>query len=588
MRQAMRRVFGGERGRWLIAALVSLAALACMRALQPATFYDNDDLNIAWALAGYRSGTPSFSHPFLNFLTAAFVSALYAVLPRAPWWLVVQSAGLLFGMTAFGASLLKIAADKRLPVWLPACVYGLFLAGVFFYPAVLVTFTLTSAVLGMGAVALALAVADADAIKTQRAYLGLCAALLVMSFLIRQSSGLCAACFVFAALGYRYLSARLCGDRAAAKRALVTAGALALCAALLTAANTFGRSALQPAGFLEFEEARAAYIDYPHDAYHENPALYASVGWDETLTGLADAWFFMDARIDAASLHALSEGSAFSQLGVLARLQNGVSVLVTFLGKYPIGVYLCLLCGGVLLGNVAAFLAAWRRAWPKLLLCGCLYLGAGALLGYLCYAGRMNLRTLMAVVYPLLAGGAATALLLLPDGAAWRKASPCPGRARRVLCGAAAAAVFCAMLLPAYRTARTVYSYDSAEALAAARGLADYAMAHPGNVYIRDVYAANNFDAVTVYPDEKPVNLMDWGGCDMYTSARAAQMAKNGLTGPYADVFLQDNVYYVCEKDGVYSAMLSDYMAARYGAGATVCDELSGGLAVIKFSTGEQ
>lgn len=571
-----KRVLHGERGRWALAFAVSLAALALMRALQPVTFYDNDDLNICWALAGYRSGTPSFSHPFLNCAAAAFVSALYTLFPRVAWWLAVQTAALLVGMTAFCASLLKVCARRELSPLVPLGAFALCCLALFFYPVALVTFTLTSAVLGVGAVSLCIAADRGDAPRTFTAYLLGGAALLAGSFLIRQSAGLCACCFCFGALLYRFLTARLAADKRAAKRVLAVAGAAALLAVALTALNSFGRSALQPDGFLTFEEARASYMDYPHDAYHENPALYDSVGWDDTLAGLTDAWFYMDERVNAENLAAIVRGSAYARTSFAERLASGWRVFAVFLGKYPLAGYWCMLSLGVLALLLLAFLLGGKRAWPHAALGGALFLGAAALLAFLCAQGRMNLRTLMTVLYPWMAAGTLLTVLALPGKDAGR---------RRVFGGAALLALCAALSFPSYKIARTVYSYESAEQLSAARGLADYAMAHPGNVYIRDVYAANNFDATTVYPDEKPTNLMDWGGCDMYTSARAAQMEKNGLASPYADVFLLDNVYYVCEKDGAYLPMLADYMAGAWGAGTyEIADELPGGVAIVKFS----
>ena len=569
------RAYGRERGRWAAAFIFSLLLLLLMRALQPVTFYDNDDLNIAWALAGYRSGTPSFSHPFLNCITAAIVSLLYTLFPRVAWWLAVQTVGLLCGMTAFGASLTKVCFRRGLPATVPLGLFALSGAALFFYPVSLVTFTLTSSVLGLGAVSLCIAADRADAPGTFRAYLSLGAAMLAGSFLVRQSAGLCAACFYAGALVYRMADAYLAADRRAIKRVWITAGIAALAAATLTAANGVGRSALQPDGFLTFEEARASYMDYPHDSYQDDPALYTSVGWDGTLASLADAWFYMDERVDAERLNTIVEGSAFARMTFSERLRAGWQVFTEFLGKYPLAQYWCMLSIGVCAALLLAFLLSGKRAWLPAAVGVCLFIGAAFLTAFLCVQGRMNLRTLMTALYPWMAAGTLLTVLAFPEG----------GEGRRRTLGGAALLMLCgAMLYPCYKIARTVYSYKSGEQLAIARGLASYVMAHPDGVYIRDVYAANSFDATSVYPEAKPTNLMDWGGCDMYSSARVAQMEKNGLTSPYADVFLQGNVYYVCDKDGAYLPLLDEYMRSVRGAsGYRVEGELAGGVLVVQF-----
>lgn len=612
------RLYASEAGRWALGAAAALALYLLAVCVQSViTFYDNDDLNIAWALAGYRSGAPSFSHPFLNPLTAAAVSALYALVPAVPWWYAVQTACMLLSATVMAACTLKLGKRSGLPMLAPLLVIALLFAAACYYAVAQVTFTLTSTLLGMGAVAFALSADDADPPARARFYRAAGVGMLGLSLLIRQSSGLCAACFYFGALAIRLAEALLVpsGAKAPNKRALPGAGGAvepgdapaepsapaalaprvrrllttAVCAALvlaaLSAVNGWGRANQNPDGFLPFENARAEFMDYPHDAYHENPALYDSLGWDGALYDLVNAWFYMDARVNADTLEKASAQSLVNNLAAPERAARGIRAFSEFLGKYPLARYLC----AVLACAAAAVLvtALLCRSHPLPAFGGlCMLLGAAALTAFLLWQGRMNLRTLMTIAFP-----AILALLLLTFLAFERrraaKADGKPGltRARGAALGCVCGALAAAALFCGYKIFRTTASYDSTAALDEAHAVVDYALAHPENVYLRDVYVGNNFDALTVYPQRRPVNLIDWGGCDMYTRARLAQWRVNGYDeSPFADVLFDADVYYICDPNAPYLAMLDGYLTADWGAaGYEITDTLPSGAVVVKF-----
>lgn len=586
-----------ERGRWVAAVLAALLLYLVAFLLQPViTFYDNDDLNIAWALAGYRSGSPSYSHPFLNPITAALVSALYAAVPAVPWWYAVQTFCLLLSAAVVANCTLKLSHKNGLPSLAAVGILAILFSATYYYALSQVTFTLTSALLGTGATALALAVDRDDSPALRRFYWIASVLLMGLSLLIRQSSGLCAACFYFGALAVRLVEALQSKAGACVRRVLTTAAIAALVVAGLTAFNGWGRAHQNPEGFLPFENARAAFMDYPHDAYHENPALYDALGWDAPLYDLVDAWFYMDARVNAETLAAASEGAHAQALTVAERADRGARALAVFLNKYPIARYLCAIaaCAGLALVAVALL----RRAhWLNVAGGLCMLLGGVALLAYLLYAGRINLRTWMTVAFPAILG---LLLLCVRAYGTAQKDTPtaeCAIHRRRTggaadfarlrtialacICGALAAlALGCG-----YKIFRTVVSYDSREALAKAHAIVDYAVAHPDNVYIRDVYAGNNYDALTVYEKQPPVNLIDWGGCDIGTRARLAQWRVNGYDAPRnADVLFDEAVYYVCDPEQPYLSMLDAYMRAAWDAsGYEIVDTLKSGAAIVRF-----
>lgn len=576
----LQKWYGSERFRWLFSLLCALAIVGIAARLSTLTYYDNDDLNIAWALAGYRTGTPSFAHPFINCLMAFLTSALYTVLPRLPWWLLLQLLASVAGMTAVFAGVLKVGHKHGVPLLFALALIAVGGAGLFYYGIVLVTFTLSSAAAGAGAVALALAADAEDTKRMQNGYLTGSVLLLVYSLLVRNSSGLAAACFVVGAFAYRAAENGLSGERALKKRLLAFGAAAILVCAALVGINEYGRTAQNPEGFVAYDEARSSYMDYPVDSYAANPALYEQAGWDESLASLASSWFYLDERITTESFQTISNGSAFANIDSAERLTGGIADLGSMARMYPLSINYGVLAAAAYLAALALFLLN-RKRWTTFVGASAFLLGSLVMLGYLMLEGRMNLRVWMTVcIFASVSGWLCAFRLMRPrsEGA----------RAAHLLRLAALGLALLVSLGFGYKVFRTVISYESEtpNMLARSQAVVEYARSHPQNVYIRDVYAANNVDALSVYPNDPPTNLIDWGGCDMNTVTRERQLAVNGLTSTYAkDLFPLENVYYIGDAKDRYLPMFAEYLKAHCGAsGYEIADTIVDDIVAVHFA----
>ena len=577
----IQKLYQSERARWLISVLFALALVGVAMLLSTISYYDNDDLNIAWALAGYRTGTPSFAHPFINCLMAIITSALYTVLPQVSWWLVLQFAAMVLGMTAVFASLLKVGARHRVPLLLVLALIAALGAGLFYYGIVLVTFTLSATVAGAGAVALALSVNAADEKKTTRGSLIGTLVLLAVSLLVRNSSGIAAACFVLGALVFRLWEQHLAGAKTLAKQCLSFLLIAGVLTATLVGVNAYGREAQNPEGFVAYDEARSSYMDYPHDSIDQNPAAYAEAGWDASLAAMASVWFYMDERVTTEAFRTIADQSAFASMQLPEKFSLGVSTLGTFFKSYPLAVYYGAMVAAAYLVSVLLVLFR-RKGWLTLLGATAFLLGAAVLLCYLLAQGRINLRVWMTVT--ILASVAIWLCALSAYDASEEEKRT--GLLRVLRTG-----VLCVMILVSlgagYKIFRTVMSYEDGtpEMLSASRAVTAYVQAHPENAYIRDVYAANNVDAQSVYPNNPPTNLIDWGGCDMNTITREQQLKVNNLDSTWAkDIFRQDRVYYIGDETGQYLPMMVGYMKQHCGAtGYEVVDTITGGVVAVRF-----
>ena len=471
--------YGNDRARWLFSLACALLLVGIASRLSTLTFYDNDDLNIAWALAGYRSGSPSFAHPFINCLMAIFTSALYTVLPQLPWWLILQLLASVAGMTAVFAAILKIAKKHGVPLLFALALMGALGAGLFYYGVVLVTFTLSSAAAGAGAVALALAVDAADDKKTRRGYRIGSAVLLAISLLVRNSSGLAAACFVAGALVYRAAEGKVNGEHAFAKQTLTFFAISVALTAVLVGINAYGREAQNPEGFVAYDEARSAYMDYPHDTYAANPALYEKAGWDEALAALTSNWFYMDERVTTDAFRTITDGSAFAGESRLSSLASGVAGFAAFFRLYPLAIHYGVLALAAYAAVLALFLMN-RKRWTVLVGAGAFLLGSLVLVSYLISTGRVNLRVWMTVCIFSSVSGWLCALCLMEPKAEDGKKS-----VRFVRLASLGLALLISLGF-GYKVFRTVISYESEtpSMLSRAQTVVSYAQEHPENVEI--------------------------------------------------------------------------------------------------------
>ena len=569
-----RRVYASPPGRFLAALALAAALFFAASCVTDIAYYNNDDTNIAAALSGELSGTPYPAHPFINCLLGNAVSFCYRILPAVPWWLVFQLVFALTGLAVTGACILAVSQRKGLPLILAVVFYGVYALAFVLYTLLLVTFTLTSAVLGAAAVSLLLSMDDAASGRQKTGRYALSALLMGAAFLFRNSSGLSLLPFYFGAICCR---AALLLKNKAGKQRLIKLMAFALASLMLffglIAVHNWGLTYYNAPEFAAFDEARGRYLDYPVDSYSDNPSLYESVGWDAELYSMVMQWFYMDGRVTAENLNAILDGS---QKGGLLSPAEALADLNAFLSGQPFARYSIAVCFIALL-LFAALAAFHREGRLPLLLALVMLLGGGALVMYLLLSGRLVLRVFQLVAIPAGASVLLLGLTALPEGA-YGKRFPAV-RSGISVC------LLLALLFSSYKCARIAVSYDSAGMLQKSRALIAYALANPDKIYIRDTRAANNVDAVATYPDKKPTNLLDWGGTSAYTGAKELQLDKYGLRPFTADVFFRENVYFITEPGSRDYKSFCSYLNTEYqGASLKLTDVVADGVAVYSVT----
>ena len=321
--------------------------------------------------------------------------------------------------------------------------------------------------------------------------------------------------------------------------------------------------------------------------YDEDPAFFASLGWDETIYALADNLCYLDPAINAGTMNAVAD-YPYGEQGLGQRLAGALAYGEAYFRGSGVSQYMLVI-------PVALF--AWlmgvgglkKWSWPEGFM-GCALAGGAFLLCfYLCYKGRFPVRTFMLVAIPT---GVAELLMLLK---AWGKRteyssilSKCgegKGKSGRIFKNMG---IFFTALAVAWGLGMSwdvLLGYDKSQLIENNAAVEAYAMAHPDNVYITDVTGVENINAFAVYPDKKPTNLVDWGGTGMHSGWKEAQLQANGLEDFTGRVFRREGVYFITMAEEGKLDALYRYLAVHEEAtGYTVLEPIGEGLAVYRFT----
>lgn len=599
-RCAWRRIYHSGWGRVVLSAAIAAIVLSLFSAIQQITYLTNDDNAIAFTLAGYHTGEPVPYALFINCLMGYLVSALYTAAPAVPWWAVLQIASIAFAMTIIGACMLSVGAKRELPLLIPLALYGALLALLFAQPVVELTYTVTAAILGAAGVALVLCAADAASLKRRQTLDVLGALLTVGAFLYREETGFALLCFFAAACAYRALLSATAKRRAAVKAEesepsaqeaeqvdvgetgvsarghrgeqcrmcalfLIT---LAVCLGALLFNNLMQR-AYHGGEYRTFFAWRERFTDYPRDSFADNPELYRAAGWDETVYDLADHWCFMDARINAEAFKSITEGSTAEGITLTQAAAHCIEVVDG-------DVALRMICAYGLCTILFALHTFWRdrSQLPRLAAMIAILIGTAALCLFLGLRGRFLARTFQVVAIP---GCVALTLLVL------QAASFDHQRFARVGLIALACAAGVLAAASGLLQAKELRANSPRRLLEENRAVMEYVLEHPENVYIRDTYVVTDVDAITTYPKQKPTNLLSWGGCEMRSATAERQLAVNGLTSRYADVFGRENVRFITRTGSDEEAAMDRYLRYAYGgASLALVETITGEIAVYR------
>lgn len=562
--------------------LMAVGVVACCYALCFAfsgmIYLTNDDMLIQAALSGMRTGTPYLTSYFVNVLITVPIALLYGALPSVQWWYVYGQALMAIGMVLVNYAVNYVVSERTPPERaLALAATAAFDAAWFIYPVSKLGFTIVPGVLGAGVVAFMLADERARTIPGRIA----CIFLAILALAHREESGLVVLCYVFLALFATSVLDEQTDVLAGLRRCIPTACVIAGIAAVVVIGNHVVQAQVNGEDFEAYNNARSALLDYPHDSYEENPELYEAVDWDEDLYRLAMNWCLMDERVNTQNLTYLAN-NGHVQTGI-ATMGSQWEVLL----EHAVAPFVLLTWIGLTLLALPFLLATHKyRACVLWLLNTTGTIGVVLLQVYL---GRILYRTVMVALVPSMAFD----FVLV--------ASVCQGLERRAVLSAYLVLSMIGGIPAAWAGAKAGFDKEwIAERQQYAQkieALQQYAATHKDNVYIQGPGIASSTNPWKVYPnvEDRPTNVIIWGGSEFNSHLFKTRVALNGLPNFDGSVFGRENVYLVSGSDLEEIATDEDqdsiamrflrWQHNRYGAVAFTDEEqVCPGVNVIKVS----
>lgn len=577
------RAAATKSGRMLLGACLTLLLVGLSAALLPITFLTNDDASIMYTFAGYYTGEPYPVHGFVNLPLGYFTSLLYMLLPQVPWWPVLQLLCVSISIWVVFYTLWDAGAAGGIPAWAMVLIHTLLYATVLIYAVARLSFTLTACMLGTAGVLRILSVDSGEGANGElTVYETLeSLALMVFCFLFRNSTGYSMLCFWAAAVCYHALNGaafRRGGER---KRTLLHLGAFAAaCLAvfgMLVWLNAWSYQAMNPEGYSAFEDARGRYQDFPHVTYDEDPAFFASLGWDREVYDLVDHYCYIDPHVTADSLNAILSYDTGGNAPLSERFRSAMEYGEAFFRGNGPAEYMLVVPVLLALWALVCFFRARKRLIELIVVLG-LALGSFLLCLYLCMVQRLILRAFQVIAIP-------AAVMMLPLCLRIRAANPRPQK-RKAGGVLRAGLVLLALVCVGWsvtKSALWLSRYYPQQQMRDMRTVERYAMEHGENVYLYMPTFIYNSEAFKTYPDQKPTNMLDWGDTGMYSGWKTRQLELNGIEPLTPDVFRKGNVYLMGTLEGGELQVLTDYLVKDAGAkGLERVDTIGTGYAVFR------
>lgn len=488
-------------------------------------YLTNDDTSIQETLSGMRLGEPFPLSWFVNVLATAPIAFLYKLFPGVQWWFCYSHALMVIGM--FLANYCLILSSHKTPIIMRLVAVLLAIAfdlAFILYPITKIAFTIVPSVLGAGVVSLVLLTGERRALGHWIA----CVLLFVLLLAHREESGLIVLCYVLLALlaGFAIAPHKHSVVRFLT-HVLVPSCALLLLAVAVIWGNRVIQDNANGQDYRAFNDARSSFIDYEHDGYDKNQEAYNHVGWNGDLYMLVSNWCFMDEHVNTRSFEYVCEHQVTQRDWASVAEHEWGQLL-----SHPLAGTILIAWVTVSVGACLAMLIG--RRWAPLGMHVLNMLGTIAIIALQLLLGRVLYRTVVVAIIP------STALGLMLSYMAFR-GERWPW----------ALVAFCAFSLVmlglgAQESIRIAFDKSNInpllESASQVEELQEYAIAHPGIVYIKGPSVPSSTSPRKIYLSDQPTNVLSWGGSEFGSNASRKRVLLNGLDSYTGDVFSREDV----------------------------------------------
>ncbi len=530
LEQICSRLFVWERCdkrhvRFLIALLTTAVCFLIAALSSTLSYMTNDDAGIQSLLSGNVTGEPYITHQFINIILGAFISFLYKLLPQIQWWYVYSLLLLAVGIFMLHFCIIKICKDKKISLKVAILVIAVVDVSFMVYSIANVSFTTVPAVLGTGLVALLFASDNVENKRTLK-WIGCIVVIGYVLLLIhRSASAYALICYILLGVLWNF-TGRYKVDRKLVLRFGTVCMFFVLLTGCVTGLNKIADEKINGTEFIQYNAARARYMDYGHDSYAENPELYEEAGWSEELYRLVGNWYFMDEAVTTENFNYLSENSKVKS----SITASSKAALMTALKNTGCQAIICLWIVSIFFVILSVTICFNVR---KLYFICMNNLGSILLLLYQLLKGRMLYRSLFVVLLPAVV---INCILIMNHYQMKKKEE----QIFKVLLFLGLLCCSSLILDYTFDPVRNAYKENVMEK---SRKTEQYVLAHPDNTYLYAPFVYNNISPWSVYTGKGLSNMIPWGGSAYHSNNYNRRLELNNIDDLSGEVVKRDNIY---------------------------------------------
>lgn len=524
------RLEQGRYGCFIIAVIMVALLYVFVFSTSVTAYLTVDDGDIQAMLSGVLTGKPTGIHRWTNVALTQFISFLYSLMPGVQWWYVYSQILMAMGIFLVHYSVLSIGKKRNCKVCWNIGILAVVDVCLFFYAIAHIAFTVVPGVWGTGLVAYIFYLDTLEEKKKKRIWLIPFGFLLVTIHRYATSKAL--ACYIMMAFLYFLIRSRM-----PKKQKLVYMVAIS-CALMLSMRgmayidsavknNVYGKEARL------FEGWRGKYTDYSHASYDENPEVYEQAGWTKETYELVQQWNFWAEEVNTSSLKYIMEND-----GVESLLTEDINKLAFYKRDFRavciVGAFLLL----ILMWEVFRTEGILEKIFTIFNI-----IGTAILICYQIYGGRILYRSTVIVLLPAIIVNIILAQnACRKQGAIWGKKT-----LFQQICIVCVALVFILPTLEANYDSdvkQFVEEYEAKE-----RALNEYVLLNKNEVYICRARFIRRISPYTIYPEDKPSNLISWEAMPDENGSSNAWLKQNGLSELSLQLFEHENVHFLYSKN---------------------------------------
>lgn len=593
-------------------AMPLMVVLAAFFVIHP-QFLTNDDASIQSILSGSITGQPYPHHQFINIFSGRFFCFFYERMPKIQWWFITEMASVFLGAFLFNVTLICVFMSKKQSVessfFLGLSLF-LFNFVLLFFNMMLPSFTVSPIILGGGIIAML--VSDRR-YKNIFALRFIASVIVLLTFLIRQKSGLCVYCFYCVALLFHCMKASCSAGCFRAftfhktfKSFCVFAIPLLATLLIFWKVSAIDYEKVNGADFAAFNAARVRYTDYPHIKYDDNPILFEDFGVSKQKSELISYWCFMDKSVTTEFFKTIvdakpSDDSAnellefpkktpenpnglifsFNEASVVNQIKKSKSKIQLFFDFPVVKVFCrfsyrqCIMSLAVFLSLVPVLLILMQRQCKNILFLASLLstVGMWIFILYLNLIKRAIDRALLCCIIPAFCLNFIFLFMEKDDfkklfAKAWKK----------ILCFSLLF-LFCFIICCSAVKSACEVNLRKREYGKITGAMFDVAESRKNDIFVSD-FSFSSFLVNRNLPD----NLLYWGGSTFYSDAHKKHLKRLGLQKQDMDVFAKENVYFLSRNIGAIE-LLYNVLYSSYGYTMAECTPIESirGF-IVKFS----